>query len=157
MSFELFNEAFAASWLTVLAAGQDTTHEASTLPGRGEMAPFLAYAVTLGVYVLSAGMALCLYRLVRGPELADRVLAADLLSLHVVGLVVLLTIYVGNLVFFDTALVVSIIGFVSTVGFAQYIFATAPRTIDPDAPRQPQATHPDSGGVTAVAGSGEIS
>ena len=54
-------------------------------------------------------------------------LAADLLALHVVGLVILLTIYVGDLVFFDAALVVSIIGFVSTLGFAQYIYATANR------------------------------
>lgn len=140
MSFELLNELGLSAWPTILAAGQDAAHEASDLPERGEMAPLLAYAVTLGIYVLCAGMALCLYRLARGPELADRVLAADLLSLHVVGLVILLTIYVGNLVFFDTALVVAIIGFVSTVGFAQYIFATAPRTIDPSRPRVSQAS-----------------
>lgn len=140
MSIELLNGIGVSAWPTILAAAQDTTHEASDLPGRGEMAPLLAYAVTLGVYVLCAGMALCLYRLARGPELADRVLAADLLSLHVVGLVIVLTIYVGNLVFFDTALVVAIIGFVSTVGFAQYIFATAPRTIDPSRPRVSQAS-----------------
>lgn len=88
--------------------------------------PVLRWVVEAGVYVLCIGMVVCLVRLIKGPELADRVLAADLLSLHVVGLVVLLTIFVGNLVFFDAALVVSIIGFVSTVGFSQYIYATAP-------------------------------
>ena len=139
MSFNLFTELYASGWPTLLAAAKDTD-TASELPGRGEMAPLLAYAVTLGVYVLCGGMALCLYRLARGPELADRVLAADLLSLHVVGLVIVLTLYVGNLVFFDTALVVAIIGFVSTVGFAQYIFATAPRTIDPSKPRVAQVS-----------------
>ncbi|MEM6756149.1 MAG: monovalent cation/H+ antiporter complex subunit F [Planctomycetota bacterium] len=92
------------------------------------MHPLLRYVLTASVYVLSGGMALCLYRLAAGPELADRVLAADLLSLHVVGLTVVLTIYIGNLVFFDAALVVAIIGFVSTAGFSQYIFATARRT-----------------------------
>ncbi|MEM1108390.1 MAG: monovalent cation/H+ antiporter complex subunit F [Planctomycetota bacterium] len=126
----------------LLAASPEAADAANALPGRGELALPLAYVVTLGVYLLCGGMALCLYRLARGPELADRVLAADLLSLHVVGLVIVLTIYVGNLVFFDTALVVAIIGFVSTVGFAQYIFATAPRTVDPQAPRIPQASDP---------------
>lgn len=57
--------------------------------------------------------------------MADRVLAADLLALHVVGLVILLTIYLGQMVFFDAALAVSILGFVSTLGFAQYIYAQA--------------------------------
>ncbi len=156
MSFELIDPLLVSAVPMLLAASPDATEPASVLPGRGEMAPFLAYAVTLGVYVLSAGMALCLYRLVRGPELADRVLAADLLSLHVVGLVILLTIYVGNLVFFDTALVVGIIGFVSTVGFAQYIFATAPRTMDPDAPRQPQACQATARGAS-IAGPGDAS
>jgi len=156
MSFELFHEAFAAA-PALLAAGKESGADTNELPGQGEMVPFLSYAVTLGVYVLSAGMALCLYRLVRGPELADRVLAADLLSLHVVGLVVLLTIYVGNLVFFDTALVVSIIGFVSTIGFAQYIFATAPRTVDPDAMRQPQTTHAPPGSTSVATSSGDAS
>jgi len=124
-----FNDVFT-NLPAVLAAGGDKP-EALAGPEQGEMMPFLMFAVTAGVYTLSAGMVLCLYRLVRGPELADRVLAADLLSLHVVGLVVLLTIYVGNLVFFDAALVVSIIGFVSTVGFSQYIYATAKRSGDP--------------------------
>lgn len=144
MIFECFGELLIAM-PSVLAAGKDTADAASDLPGRGELSPFLGFVVTMSVYVLSAGMACCLYRLVRGPELADRVLAADLLSLHVVGLVVLLTIYVGNLVFFDAALVVAIIGFVSTVGFAQYIFATAPRTLDPQAPRIVQDTAATSG------------
>ena len=68
-----------------------------------------------------------------GPSLADRVLAADLLSLHVVGLVILLTIYLGNLVFFDAALAVAIIGFVSTLGFAQYIHARSHDNLPPAA------------------------
>jgi len=120
----------------LLAAGDAAPDRgASGLPGQGEMLPVLIFAVTAGVYILCVGMAFCLWRLIRGPELADRVLAADLLALHVVGLVVLLTIYIGDLVFFDAALVVSIIGFVSTVGFSQYIYATAPR--------QPGEARPD--------------
>jgi multicomponent K+:H+ antiporter subunit F len=140
-------------WAPLLAAAPEAAAAATPdeLPGRGELSSFLAFCITSGVFILSLGMALCLVRVVRGPELADRVLAADLLALHVVGLVVLLTIYVGNLVFFDAALVVAIIGFVSTCGFAQYIFATAPRTVDPDAPRRPQASDPTPTGETGGA------
>ncbi|MEM6458422.1 MAG: monovalent cation/H+ antiporter complex subunit F [Planctomycetota bacterium] len=120
--------------LSVLAAAEAAEGSGGSVgsggPAPGEMHPLLRYVLTASVYVLCAGMAMCLFRLTVGPELADRVLAADLLSLHVVGLTVVLTIYIGDLVFFDAALVVAIIGFVSTVGFSQYIFATAQRTGD---------------------------
>ena len=112
----------SAGW--VLAAAAPVEADAG-LPEAGQMATLLYLTVVAGVFVLSLGMALCVYRLVRGPALADRVLAADLLALHVVGLVILLTIYLGRMVFFDAALAVSILGFVSTVGFAQYIYAQA--------------------------------
>jgi multicomponent K+:H+ antiporter subunit F len=128
MSFDTL--LLSGGWL--LAAAQ--AGPAPDRPEAGELALPLLLAVTAGVFVLVGGMAFCLLRLVRGPELADRVLAADLLSLHVVGLVVLLTIYIGDLAFFDATLAVSILGFVSTVGFAQYIYATADRR--PGEPRR---------------------
>ncbi|BAM02829.1 Na(+)/H(+) antiporter subunit F [Phycisphaera mikurensis NBRC 102666] len=77
----------------------------------------------LGLASICAGMVLCLYRLWRGPGLADRVLASDVFAFHVVALVILLSVYLRNLTFFDAALGVAIVGFASTVGFAQYIGA----------------------------------
>ncbi|GIT75805.1 MAG: hypothetical protein Ct9H300mP31_03360 [Acidimicrobiaceae bacterium] len=46
--------------------------------------------VQVGVVALVAGIGMAMVRMVRGPEVADRVLAADVLSLEVVGLVILL-------------------------------------------------------------------
>ncbi len=83
--------------------------------------PVLFWAVQAGIVVIIVGVILCLYRLLRGPHLADRVLAADALALHVVGLVILLSILLRTTVFFDAVLVIAILGFVSTVGFSQYI------------------------------------
>ena len=74
-----------------------------------------------GIIVLAIGMGLCIYRLMRGPHLVDRVLAADVLSLQVVGLVVLLATETQRSLFLDAALVVAITGFASTLAFAQYI------------------------------------
>lgn len=79
----------------------------------------------LGAIAMMVGMGLCLIRVMRGPHLADRVLAADALSLHVVGLVLLLSVTIESTVYFDLALVLAIIGFASTVAFSQYIFAKA--------------------------------
>lgn len=89
-----------------------------------EFEPILLAVVSVGVVTLIGGMGMCLYRILRGPHLADRVLAADALSLQVVGLVVLLAIGLRSMIYFDAALVVAIIGFASTLAFAQYIGAT---------------------------------
>ena len=98
----------------------------------------LRIALNLGFFTIVAGMILCLWRIWRGPSLADRVLASDTFGLHVVALVVLLTIYLGDLTFFDAALGVSVIGFVATVGFAQYIGAGG----NEGNPLNPKATPP---------------
>ena len=84
-------------------------------------------AVECGIPVLGLAILLCLYRIMRGPHLADRVLATEALSMQVVGLVILLTIRLGTTAFFDVALVVAIIGFATTLAFAQYIGADAER------------------------------
>ena len=42
--------------------------------------------VDIGVFVLGIGFVLCLVRLVKGPTLADRGIASDLLAMQVVGL-----------------------------------------------------------------------
>jgi len=75
----------------------------------------------LGAILAIAGMMLCLFRMVRGPHLADRVLSGDTFAYQVVGLVILLTVRMESTTYLDGALVVAIIGFASTLAFAQYI------------------------------------
>ena len=77
--------------------------------------------VSVGMVTVVAGMILCLYRILRGPHLTSRVLAGDTLSLHVVAMVILLAIRMRTAIFFDAALIVGVIGFASTMAFAQYI------------------------------------
>ncbi|MEQ9454124.1 MAG: monovalent cation/H+ antiporter complex subunit F [Phycisphaeraceae bacterium] len=87
--------------------------------------PLITACLWIGVITMFAGILLCLYRIVKGPHLADRVLAADSLGLQVVGLVLVLAIRTRIDAFFDAALTVAIIGFASTVAFGQYIGARA--------------------------------
>lgn len=81
----------------------------------------LFFVVELGIVALAASLVLCLWRMLKGPTLVDRGLASDIFSLQIVGLAVLLTIRLRTLLFFDAVLIVSILGFVSTVAFAQFI------------------------------------
>ena len=91
--------------------------------GQSLMVGPLLVCTQIGVGVLVLGIVLCLYRMIKGPHLADRVLAGDTVAMLVAGLVVMLAIKYDTALFYDAALVVAILGFVSTVAFAQYIGA----------------------------------
>ena len=88
--------------------------------------------VQLGVVTLVAGIGMTMVRIVRGPEVADRVLAADVLSLEVVGLVILLAVDQQRSLSLDAALLVAIVGFASTLAFAQFIGVTRSGSEPPD-------------------------
>ena len=61
------------------------------------------------------------WRLLRGPTLADRILAVDTLYVNSVALLVLIGIYFDTAVFFEVALIIAMMGFVSTVALAKYL------------------------------------
>ena len=133
----------AAEPASAKAAATAVAAEAYADPGR--MPGPLYAAVVIGLVSISVGMVLCLYRLWKGPRLADRVLASDVFALHVVAFVILLSVYLRDLTFFDAALGVSIVGFASTVGFAQYIGARNGRASDADTPRAARGAAPAGG------------
>lgn len=78
-------------------------------------------ALMLGVGAVALGMTLCAVRLFRGPSVADRVLALDTLYLNAVALIVMLGMLWGNRLWFEAALLVAMLGFVSTVALGRYI------------------------------------
>ena len=86
-----------------------------------EVSRSVSTVVDVGIAVLAVGMVLMLYRMVKGPHLADRAVAGDALALLVVGLVVLLAVDQRRAVSLDVALMVAIVGFAATVALAQYL------------------------------------
>ena len=92
----------------------------------------VAVVVEAGIVAVVVGIGMALYRIVKGPHVADRVLAGDVLSLQVVALVILLAVDQRRAVSLDVALLVAIVGFASTLAFAQYIGATRSGPQPPD-------------------------
>jgi multisubunit Na+/H+ antiporter MnhF subunit len=80
-----------------------------------------ALTTEISIVIVIAGILLCVLRMLKGPHLADRALAADTIAVHLVALIVLLTIRFDTLAFFDGALIVSLLGFTTTVAMAQFI------------------------------------
>ena len=81
-----------------------------------------ASAVLAAAHVLLAGaIALALLRLVRGPRAQDRVLALDTLYVNAMLLVLSFGIAAGSRAFFEAALVIGVLGFVSTAAAAKFL------------------------------------
>ena len=81
----------------------------------------LQTALTIGIGAVAIALPLCGWRLLRGPTIADRVLALDTLYLSLVALVVLLGLRCQTTLLFEAALIVALLGFVGTVALARYL------------------------------------
>lgn len=83
------------------------------------MIPFVLDFVVLPL--LGVAFLLAALRVVRGPHLADRAAALDLLAPVLLGWAAVSAVRSGQSAMLDIALVVGVIGFLSSVGFAWYI------------------------------------
>lgn len=79
----------------------------------------IALPVTIVLVTLAA--ILNVYRLIRGPHAPDRVLALDTLYINAIALIVLLGIVLGTRLYLEAALLIAVMGFVSTVALAKYL------------------------------------
>jgi len=85
----------------------------------------LAIRISLGLVCLAFFVAVI--RLIRGPTLADRVLALDMLVTVGIGFIAVLTVLTGYGQYLDVAIGLGLVGFLATVAFARYILARGPR------------------------------
>lgn len=78
--------------------------------------------VTAALFVvLGLGMVCALARLVRGPSIADRVVAVDLIMTIGVALCAAYAWTTDEPVFLDVAIVIALTTFVGTVAFARFL------------------------------------
>ena len=83
--------------------------------------PILNMALLIGFFAISISILLTGWRLLKGPSVADRILALDTLYLSSVTLIILMGLYLNNTLLFEAALLVAMLGFVSTVALARYV------------------------------------
>ena len=80
------------------------------------MTVLLVAAIVCVVFALAL-----IYRLVKGPTAADRLLTADAIDLLTAIALVLYSLYTGRVIYMDVALVMALLGFVGTVFTARYL------------------------------------
>ena len=81
----------------------------------------LAYVIPLCMCLLGGAALLNMLRLLQGPSMPDRVLALDTLYINGLAIVVLFGIWLNSNVFFETALLIAVMGFVSTVAVGKHL------------------------------------
>lgn len=81
----------------------------------------IALALSFAIGCYGVALLMNLYRSLRGPTLADRLLAVDTMVVNVIALLVLAGIHSGTGINFEVALLLAMSGFVSTVAFCKYL------------------------------------
>jgi multicomponent K+:H+ antiporter subunit F len=75
----------------------------------------------VAMFGLSVSMALCLYRLLVGPDIVDRLLALDTISTNLLAFLVVLSIRRNTELYLESVLVLAVLAFVGTVALAKYL------------------------------------
>jgi multicomponent K+:H+ antiporter subunit F len=84
-------------------------------------AAILHWSLMLSQALLALAMVAATSRMIRGPRAQDRILALDAFYVAAMLMLVLFGIRMGTTVYFEAALVIGILGFVSTVALAKFL------------------------------------
>ena len=85
------------------------------------MSTMLAWSVTAAQILLGLAMACATFRILWGPRAQDRVVGFDSLYVNAMLLLLAFGIGSGSTLYFEAALIVALLGFVSTVALAKFL------------------------------------
>jgi multicomponent K+:H+ antiporter subunit F len=85
------------------------------------MTTVLALAIIYALVCVLLAMLCCAVRLLIGPAAHDRVLALDTLWMCGMLLALVLGIRFGSQIYFDTALLIALLGFASTIALIKFL------------------------------------
>ncbi|PCC97582.1 K+/H+ antiporter subunit F [Halopseudomonas pelagia] len=77
--------------------------------------------ILLCLCIMAVAVVLNMLRLLKGPDLPDRILALDTLYINAIALIILLGLYLDSDLFFEAALLIAVMGFVGTVAIAKHL------------------------------------
>lgn len=75
----------------------------------------------LSLAILSLAIVGCMYRLLKGPSIADRIAALDTIGVLLLSMIAIICMVLKTYAFFDIILVIGILTFIGTTAFARYI------------------------------------
>ncbi len=84
-------------------------------------ASILFWSLLIAQILLGIAIAITAYRMMRGPRAQDRIVSLDALYVNVMLLLLVFGIKTESTLYFEAALVISLLGFVATVALAKFL------------------------------------
>ena len=81
----------------------------------------LNIAIFLAFVFLILAMLIALYRLITGNNVYNRIVALDLIASIVMGFILLYSFVINKALYFDVAIIISLISFIGTVSISTYL------------------------------------
>ena len=78
-------------------------------------------ALIFAALCYGAALLLDLWRIAKGPDSADRILALDTMVINVIALLILYGVWRGSAMYFEPAMLIAMVGFVSTVAYCRFV------------------------------------
>ena len=79
------------------------------------------YALSFGFVAVSLSLMMNLWRAAVGPSIMDRVLALDTMVINTIALIILYGIQVRTTLYFESALLLAMFSFISTVAYCRFL------------------------------------
>ncbi|MDR5860645.1 K+/H+ antiporter subunit F [Halomonas eurihalina] len=81
----------------------------------------LDIALKISLALVLVAILLNTYRLAVGPDMPDRILALDTMYVNSIALIVLMGLWLNTKTYFEAALLIAMLGFISTVAVCKYL------------------------------------
>ena len=76
------------------------------------------WAILIALAILSFAS---LYRAIKGPSVADRIIAINVISTKVTVMILMLSIVLNQTAYMDVALIYALVGFITTISVSKYL------------------------------------
>lgn len=81
----------------------------------------IEFALLFAAVAYGLALVMDLWRIAVGPDDADRILALDTMVINAIALLVLYGVWRGTAIYFEAAMLVAMVGFVSTVAYCRFL------------------------------------
>ncbi len=81
----------------------------------------LIYVIFFVSTIIGIALLLNLWRFMKGPHMLDRIIALDTMYINAIALIILLGIFRGSPLYYEGALLIAMLGFVSTSAACKFI------------------------------------
>ena len=75
----------------------------------------------IAAIIIMAAIFITIYRFVKGPDLADRVISFDVMTIASLSLIAIITHYADRIIYLDIALVYGLLSFLGVIIIGRYI------------------------------------